>query len=229
MAVMHEAFGLTNGIRDWCERFAAEGYLALAPDSLRGGPPGSARRCLLAASARCGRDVDAPSPRSTPRAHLATREVCTGRIGIVGFCMGGGFALLAASRGFQASAPNYGPLPRDPDAALRGACPIVASFGGRDRVLSGAAERLDATLIRLGVEHDVREYRTRATRSSTGTPGGWAPSTEWRASASTSRRPRTRGVTSTRSSTLICSRPQPDGAARSGAPAGLYWTALAPM
>jgi len=47
-----------------------------------------------------------------------------------------------ASVGF-ASAPNYGPLPRNPEQALAGACPIVASYGARDRGLRGAATQLD--------------------------------------------------------------------------------------
>jgi carboxymethylenebutenolidase len=72
--------------------------------------------------------------------------------------MGGGFALLAATRGFDAAAPNYGQLPEDAENALRGACPVVASYGGRDRTLPGAAERLDRALSDLGVERDVKEY-----------------------------------------------------------------------
>ncbi len=52
--VVHEAFGLTQDIRAWCDRFAGEGYIALAPDLLHWG---SAPRCLLAAfrSLRSGR------------------------------------------------------------------------------------------------------------------------------------------------------------------------------
>jgi carboxymethylenebutenolidase len=41
---------------------------------------------------------------------------------------------------------------------LAGACPVVASYGGRDRALPGAAERLETRLRATGVEHDVKEY-----------------------------------------------------------------------
>jgi carboxymethylenebutenolidase len=44
------------------------------------------------------------------------------------------------------------------DQALAGACPIVASYGGRDRQLKGAAARLESALDRLGVVHEVKEY-----------------------------------------------------------------------
>jgi carboxymethylenebutenolidase len=156
VVVIHEAFGLTDDIRAWCGRFASEGYLAIAPDLLHWS---SALRCLMAAFRTLGAgrgrafaEIDAT------RAHLAERADCTGRVGVVGFCVGGGFALVASTRGFAASAPNYAPLPPDPEAALRGACPIVASYGGRDRQLRGTAARLEETLMRLEVPHDVREY-----------------------------------------------------------------------
>jgi carboxymethylenebutenolidase len=156
VVVLHEAFGLNDDIREHAGRLAAAGYLALAPDLFRGQ---GMRRCLLATfralRAEQGRpfeDIDAV------RRTLAAREDCTGRVGVIGFCMGGGFALLTAARGFDAAAPNYGPLPKDMDDALRGSCPMVASFGGRDRQMPGAAAKLSAALERHGVEHDVKEY-----------------------------------------------------------------------
>jgi carboxymethylenebutenolidase len=203
VTVVHEAFGLNDDIRQSADRLAAAGYVALAPD-LYGW--GSTPRCLqatfrslLAGRGRAFDDLDGA------RLALAGRDDCTGRVGVVGFCMGGGFALLAATRGFDASAPCYGVLPKDLDAALAGACPVVASYGGRDRALRGAAGRLDAALDRQGVPHDVVEYPDAGTRSSTGTT--WARSGCWsasRASATTTRPPRTPGGASSRFSTPTC-------------------------
>ncbi len=154
VVVIHEVFGVNDDIREQVGRLAAAGYLALAPDLYRGL---GKRRCLLATfKALFKGEGQAFDDIEAARAELAGRADCTGRVGVLGFCMGGGFALLAASRGFDAAAPNYGPLPKHLD--LSGSCPMVASYGGRDWELPGAAAKVEAALERAGVAHDVKEY-----------------------------------------------------------------------
>jgi carboxymethylenebutenolidase len=156
VVVLHESFGLNDDIRQQADRLAAAGYLAVAPDLFSAG---GAWRCirstfhaLTAGHGKAFDDIEAA------RTWLAGHDDCTGRVGVIGFCMGGGFALLTASRGFAVSAPNYAHLPKDLDGVLEGACPVVASYGAKDRTLRGTAAKLDAALARAGVERDVHEY-----------------------------------------------------------------------
>ncbi|MCP2255669.1 carboxymethylenebutenolidase [Prauserella aidingensis] len=155
VVVVHDVFGLTRDTRLITERFATAGFVALAPDLYsRGGLVRCVRsvfRSMMAGSGRAFDDLEA-----TRRA-LAERDDCTGRVGIVGFCLGGGFALVAASGEFDASAPYYGQLPAD-RSVLDDACPVVASFGGKDPTLKGAAEQLEGELAARGIPHDVKEY-----------------------------------------------------------------------
>ncbi len=156
VVVVHEIFGLTDDIRAQADRFAANGYVALAPDLFAWS---STPRCLMAAlkasAAGHGRTLD---DLDAARDHLAARDDCTGQVGIAGFCLGGGLAMLLAPKGFRVAATNYGHLPRRPETALAGACPIVGSYGGRDLQLRGAAGKLERVLTDLGIEHDVKEY-----------------------------------------------------------------------
>ncbi len=156
VVMVHEVFGLDDVMRRHAERLAAAGYLTLAVDLFSAG---GAMRCLVATmrSLRSGRGR-AFSDIQSARAWLLRSSDCTGEIGVIGFCMGGGFALLTAGSGFDVASVNYGQLPRDLDAAVAGACPVVGSYGGSDRSLKNAAPTLEQALTRAGVVHDVTEY-----------------------------------------------------------------------
>jgi carboxymethylenebutenolidase len=157
VVVIHEILGLNDDVRQKADEFARHGYLALAPD-LFGGKPWI--RCVRAAisQVRAGHGpaftvLDAAS------AFLAARPDCTGKVGVIGFCLGGGFALLCAPRdGFAVASVNYGEVPKDAERALAGSCPIVASYGGRDAMGTTSPERLQRALTVLEVPHDVKVY-----------------------------------------------------------------------
>ena len=163
LLVIMEIFGLDDVLDRHLQRLAGAGYLALAPDLYS---DGGTRRCLVptmramtSGQGRAYADLEAA------RQWLVASPDCTGRVGSIGFCMGGGFALMTADRGYAATSVNYGRLPGngkypddDLDAALAGACPVVASYPGRDPSLRGAADRLERALTRQGVPHDVKEY-----------------------------------------------------------------------
>jgi carboxymethylenebutenolidase len=158
VVVLHELLGLNADIRAQADRFAARGYVALAPDLFSFRRPKAV--CVLAAfRALAKRSGPAFDAIEAARAAIAVRADATGRVGVIGFCMGGGFALLAApSGGFSASSVNYAVLPRNPREVLRGACPVVGTYGGSDRMLRGTAAKLESALTAIGVEHDVKEY-----------------------------------------------------------------------
>jgi carboxymethylenebutenolidase len=156
VVVIQDILGLSDDIREQADRLAAAGYLAFAPDLYSG----RGLRCVVAtvSASRSGKGP-AYADIEAARRWLQERADCSGRIGIIGFCMGGGFALLSAPRyEFAASSVNYGEVPEDVVERLRGACPIVGSYGARDRSLWGRAARLERALSELGVPNDVKEY-----------------------------------------------------------------------
>ena len=161
VVVIHDAGGLTLDTGQQAKWLSGEGFLAIAPDLFRGRGP---LRCMLSMiqdiRARRG---DSFEDIQAVRRTLLDREDCTGRVGIVGFCMGGGFALvMALGRGFDAANVNYGTVSLDSvsEPEFASACPIVASYGRKDLANRGSAARLSEILTRHQVPHDVKEYPT---------------------------------------------------------------------
>jgi carboxymethylenebutenolidase len=157
IVVIHEIFGLNDDIRHKADEMTAHGYVAVAPDLYQGKSwPGCVRQAIAQVKSGSGPAFEVID---VTRAMLTGRPDCTGKVGVIGFCLGGGFALLCAPRpGFAAAAVNYGDVPADAEGALAGSCPIVGSFGARDQMGTKPPERLQRALVVLDVKHDVKVY-----------------------------------------------------------------------
>jgi carboxymethylenebutenolidase len=155
VVVIHDAAGVTRDLHSQTDWLASEGFLALAPDLFYWG---RRWRCLFAAI----RDPAHPLPDlDATRAWLAAQDDCTGKTGVIGFCMGGVLALmLVADHDFSVASVNYGGLTRDSERALPRACPVVASYGARDRWpwVRKVPYILEPALIAAAIDHDIKVY-----------------------------------------------------------------------
>jgi carboxymethylenebutenolidase len=159
VVVIHEAYGLNDNIKDITERFAVQGYAALAVDLFTG-----RNRTICMArymAGMLGGSVNRFGIADLKKAltHLADLpEVDPERIGAIGFCMGGGFAIAWActDRRLKAIAPFYGANPRPLDVVER-ACPMVASYPEKD-FTSNAGKALNVALDRHGIANDIKIY-----------------------------------------------------------------------
>ena len=159
VVVIHEAYGLNDHIRDVTRRFADAGYVSLAVDLFtdRNRAVCMSRYMagmLVGSTNRYG--IDDLKSALTYMAKL--NEVDAQRMGAIGFCMGGGFAIAWActdSR-LKAIAPFYASNPR-PLEVVKRLCPVVGSYPGQDfTARSGRA--LDASLTNHGIAHDIKIY-----------------------------------------------------------------------
>ena len=151
---IYEIFGMNSEMKRLADEFAAAGYAVLVPDLFTRGSWFSCVKKLIAdLKAETGQGVD---DLLQARRWLAERPfVDPQRLAVMGLCMGGGFALLLGKTGlFRVTAPFYGQVPQK----LDGICPVVASYGAKDRQLVKDAARLEKELPALGVPYDMKIY-----------------------------------------------------------------------
>jgi carboxymethylenebutenolidase len=145
VVVIHEIYGRRPEIDRVVERFANAGYAAVAPDLMDRGKAA----CLVDVfrAMRTGDGVAAQQSRSARTWLCEKTGIAPERVGLIGFCLGGGFA-LSTGAGWGAVSANYGHLPSK--QVMRGMGPLVACYGSRDKTLTNAPDKLRARLAAMG-------------------------------------------------------------------------------
>jgi carboxymethylenebutenolidase len=158
VVVVHDVLGMTTDLKRITDRFAANGYLALAPALYGSHRPKIVCMISIMRGHFTGRGPAWGSIRAAGE-HLVAASRCTGKVGVAGFCMGAGYCLQLAPSGlFGAAAPSYAVLPKDVDE-LRQSCPVVASFGAKDPIVArDTSAELEAVLADGQVPYDIKVY-----------------------------------------------------------------------
>jgi carboxymethylenebutenolidase len=160
VVVLQEWWGLVPHIKDVADRFAAEGFVALAPDLYHGEAtrsPDEAGKLMMALNIE-----QTESDLRGAIQYLLGQEAVTGEsVGTVGFCMGGMLSLYAASKNAQVGAcvVFYGIHPKvEPDLdALR--APVLGIYAERDKSVPPEAVReLEASLRERGKQIETHIY-----------------------------------------------------------------------
>ncbi len=158
--VIQEWWGLVDHIKDLCDRFAAEGFVALAPDMYHGKSaksPDEAGKLMMAL-----RIDEAERDLSAAVDYLETQDSTTSnKVGVVGFCMGGALALYAASKNSKIGAcvVFYGIHPKVKPDLPNLEAPVLGNYGEKDHSVPPAVVHdLEQQLKDLGKQVDMKIY-----------------------------------------------------------------------
>ncbi len=156
--IVHEWWGLNQHIEDVAQRFAEEGFIAVAPDLYEGRTTKDAQEAAKLMGALKQEDGLARLQVVLKRLR-ATPEVAS--VGVTGFCMGGTFALsLACHAKVEAAAPFYGDVPADTSVIGKLSCPVLFIGAEKDQWITlDKMNRLDAALKQYRKEGEVRIYK----------------------------------------------------------------------
>lgn len=160
LIVIQEWWGVNDWIKQQAARYASNGYVALAVDLYRGkvaDDPETAHELMRGLPQDQGvRDL------TSAISYLESRkDVKHNRIGAVGWCMGGGYAmqLAIAAPSLKAVAINYGALATDRSQLAKIQAPILGNFGGLDQgIPPEAVHAFEATMKSLGKPVDAKIY-----------------------------------------------------------------------
>lgn len=157
--VIHENRGLNPHIEDITRRLALANFVAFAPDALTplGGYPGDEDKAreLFGKLDQKKTTEDFVSAAT----FLKDREDCSGKLGVIGFCYGGGMAHTLSTRlpWLHAAVPFYGNQPA-PEEAVKVKAPLLIHFAAVDERINAAWPAYEAALKAAAVRYTAHQY-----------------------------------------------------------------------
>ena len=159
LVLIHEIFGLNENMKDITHRFAGQGYVALAVDLFAGRPRAICMFRVMAGLLLTPLHNRGIHDLKAALSFLSEQPgVDDSRLGAVGYCFGGSFAIAWACTDdrLQVIAPYYATNPRPLKAVAR-LCPVVGSYPGND-FTARSGQKLDVELDRYHVPHEIKIY-----------------------------------------------------------------------
>lgn len=161
LILVHEWNGLVDRVRQVADAFAAHGYVALAADLYQGRTGTNQQENMALVNETRARPEQVIANLDAAQRFLRARPDVSGKVGVMGWCFGGGIALSYALGGAQhdATAIFYGSLVTDPAELRRIHHPIYGTFAGKDTgIPADQVARFAAVLDSLGVKNDIHVY-----------------------------------------------------------------------
>lgn len=161
LILIHEWNGLGDRVRQVADAFAAHGYVALAADLFQGRTGSNSDENMALVREVRGQPERVIANLDGAQRFLRARRDVSGRVGVMGWCFGGGIALSYALGGeaHDATAIFYGSLVTDPAELRRLRHPVYGTFAGQDRGIPvEQVRRFAGVLDSLGVRNDIHIY-----------------------------------------------------------------------
>ena len=158
IVLIQEWWGVDDHIKDVTDRFAGEGYVTLAPDLFHGVVTSEPDEAMKLTQAM---DMDrAVKELNGAVAYLKSQPFTSGKVGSIGYCLGGGLSILTACRNpdLDACVVYYGASPNPIDQVQNIACPVLGNYAEMDERVNATLDGLKAAMERYGKSFEMHMY-----------------------------------------------------------------------
>jgi len=166
VVVIHEIFGLSDWVRSMTDELAEAGYIAIAPDLLSGSAPNGGGTAELGGMDAVRKAISSLPPDqitadlNAVADYVSKLPSCNGKVGVGGFCWGGGqtFRFATNRKDIKAAFSFYGPMPENESDIRRIQCPVYGFYGGNDNRINASIPKTEELMKKAGKTYQPVVY-----------------------------------------------------------------------